>query len=209
MLTASPADGLAVDGKPFTGAVRLTEDSGPVPGARVALGERRFVVLVREGIWGVRDFDPASGARRAFRGIDAPAYDPRWSVPGRFTPYEESRTVRVRNADGRERGLGLAGELAFAFDGQELTLQVAQQGDGTLWAVFADVTLGLVVEAGERTLNWRPFPYVPGMPPVRLLCARLSGVILTDGACQEHAISARSAGPHPPARPSASQEEEQ
>jgi uncharacterized protein (DUF1684 family) len=63
-------------------------------------------------------------------------------VPGRFTPYGEDRTVRVENADGRERGLGLGGELAFALDGRELTLQVKVRGDGSLWAVFGDTTSG-------------------------------------------------------------------
>jgi uncharacterized protein (DUF1684 family) len=90
----------------------------------------------------VRDFDPGSEARRAFRGIEATPYDPRWSVPGRFTPYGEDRTVRVENADGRERGLGLGGELAFTLDGQERTLQVTVEGDGSLWAVFADASSG-------------------------------------------------------------------
>ncbi|GAA4000674.1 DUF1684 domain-containing protein [Streptomyces plumbiresistens] len=142
VLTAADGDGLTVDGQPFAGAVRLTADRGPAGAARVAYGERRLVVLVREGVWGVRDFDPASAARRAFRGIEATPYDPRWAVPGRFTPYGEDRTVRVENADGRARGLGLGGELAFRLDGRELTLQVTVQGDGSLWAVFGDATSG-------------------------------------------------------------------
>ncbi|MDQ1044228.1 DUF1684 domain-containing protein [Streptomyces sp. V4I2] len=142
VLTAADGDGLTVDGQPFAGAVRLTADRGPAGVARVAYGERRLVVLVREGVWGVRDFDPASAARRAFRGIEATPYDPRWSVPGRFTQYGEDRTVRVENADGRARGLGLGGELAFRLDGRELTLQVTVQGDGSLWAVFGDATSG-------------------------------------------------------------------
>jgi uncharacterized protein (DUF1684 family) len=141
-LTAAEADGLSVDGRPFDGAVRLTADPGPVAAARVGHGERRLVVLVREGAWGVRDFDPAAPAREAFRGIEATPYDPRWSVPGRFTPYGENRTVRVENADGRTRGLGLGGELAFHLAGQELTLQVTVKGDGSLWAVFGDTTGG-------------------------------------------------------------------
>jgi len=142
LLTAGEADGLTVDGRAFSGAVRLAADPGPAGGTRVAYGERRLVVLVREGVWGVRDFDPGSAARRAFRGIDATPHDPRWSVPGRFTPYGEDRTVRVANADGRERGLGLGGELAFTLAGRELTLQVTVEGDGALWAVFADATSG-------------------------------------------------------------------
>ncbi|MFI1488389.1 DUF1684 domain-containing protein [Streptomyces sp. NPDC020747] len=142
VLTAAVADGLLVDGEPFAGEVRLGADPGPAATARVAHGERRFVVLVREGALGVRDFDPASPARQAFRGIEATPYDPRRSVPGRFTPYGEDRTVRVANADGRERGLGLGGELAFMLDGQDLTLQVTVQGDGSLWAVFGDAMSG-------------------------------------------------------------------
>lgn len=143
VLTADVADGLTVDGTPFAGETRLAADTGPAAAARVGLGERRLVVLVREGAWGVRDFDPASEARRAFRGIEATPYDPRWSVPGHFTPYGEDRTVRVANADGRERGLGLGGELSFALDGREFTLQVSVEGDGSLWAVFADATSGV------------------------------------------------------------------
>ncbi|MYR57894.1 DUF1684 domain-containing protein [Streptomyces sp. SID625] len=142
VLDAVEADGLTVDGRPFAGRVRLGADTAAPEDARVARGERRLVVLVREGAWGVRDYDPDSAARRAFRGIEATAHDPRWSVPGRFTPYEESRTVRVPNADGRERGLALAGELAFTLEGRELTLQAARRPDGGLWAVFADATSG-------------------------------------------------------------------
>ncbi|MEV6117187.1 DUF1684 domain-containing protein [Streptomyces sp. NPDC052109] len=142
VLTATGAEGLTVDGRPFAGEVRLAADPGPEAEARVALGEKRLLVLVREGVWGVRVYDPASEARRGFHGIEATPYDPRWSVPARFTPYDDTRTVRVGNADGRERGLALAGELAFTLAGRQRTLRVAQQGDGLLWAVFADATSG-------------------------------------------------------------------
>lgn len=64
-------------------------------------------------------------------------------MPARFTPYDEDRTVRVPNADGRERGPGLGGELAFVLAGQRRTLQVSVQGDGSPWAVFADATSGV------------------------------------------------------------------
>ena len=53
VLTAVAPDGLTVDGEPFAGEVRLTADQGPAGAARVGLGERRLVVLVREGSWGV------------------------------------------------------------------------------------------------------------------------------------------------------------
>ncbi|MEU7577413.1 DUF1684 domain-containing protein [Streptomyces sp. NPDC041068] len=142
VLTAGRGDGLAVDGEPLAGEARLDADAGPVSAARVTHGGRRLVVLRREGLWAVRDFDPDAAARRAFQGIDATPYDARWAVPGRFTPYDEHRTVTVGNADGKERGLGLGGELSFRLGGVEHTLQVAVEGDGSLWAVFADATSG-------------------------------------------------------------------
>ncbi|MEV0254861.1 DUF1684 domain-containing protein [Streptomyces sp. NPDC050732] len=142
VLTAGEDDGLTVDGRPLTGEVLLAADSGPVAGARVAHGGRRLVVIRREGLWAVRDFDPDAAARRAFRGIDATAYDARWAVPGRFVPYAEDRTVTVPNADGKERGLGLGGELSFRLGGVGHTLRVSVEADGSLWAVFADATSG-------------------------------------------------------------------
>ncbi|MET8945869.1 DUF1684 domain-containing protein [Streptomyces sp. NPDC004542] len=147
LLTATGADGLTVDGRPFSGVTRLAADSGPEQSSRVAFGNRRLVVLIREGVWGIRHYDPDAEARRNFRGVEATPYDPRWSVPGRFTAYDGTRTVRVQAADGVERGLGLAGELVFTLAGRELTLQVARQASGGLWAVFADATSG---DTGHR-----------------------------------------------------------
>ncbi|MGX2998061.1 DUF1684 domain-containing protein [Streptomyces sp. JNUCC 64] len=141
VLTAAPEEGLTVDGRPFAGEVPLIADTGAPEAARVALGGRRFVVLAREGLWAVRDFDPGSAAREAFRGIEATPYGARWSVPGRFTRYSgDRRTVEVENADGRRRGLGLDGTLAFTLDGTEHTLQAGVEADGSLWVVFADAT---------------------------------------------------------------------
>ncbi|MFJ9623371.1 DUF1684 domain-containing protein [Streptomyces sp. NPDC101181] len=142
VLTAAPQDGVAVDGTPLTGEVRLGADRGPIDDSRLTAGKRRLVVLRREGLWAVRDFDPDAPARHAFSTIEATPYDPRWRVPGTFRPYGDDRTVRVANADGVERGLGLGGELAFTVDGQQHTLQVAVEPDGSLWAVFADATSG-------------------------------------------------------------------
>ncbi|MEU8891764.1 DUF1684 domain-containing protein [Streptomyces sp. NPDC048442] len=142
VLTAAAADGITVDGQPLDGAVRLGADRGPIPESRVAVGERRFVVLSREGQWAVRDFDPQSAARRAFAGIEAGPHDPAWVLPGRFVPYEQARNIQVENADGRSRGLGLAGEIVFAHGGAEHSLHVAVEDDGSLWAVFADADSG-------------------------------------------------------------------
>lgn len=144
VLEAHITDGIAVDGDLLVGEVELGEDGGPPEASRVSYGERRLVLMRREGAWAVRVFDPDSAARRAFTGIDVHPYDPGLSLSGTFRPYDGERRVRVGNADGQERGLGLDGELGFAGpDGAEHVLGVSRVGDGGLWAVFADGTSGV------------------------------------------------------------------
>ncbi|WP_330329661.1 DUF1684 domain-containing protein [Streptomyces sp. NBC_00536] len=143
VLTAAPADGLTLDGEPFAGEAVLAADDGPVSGSRIAAAAVRLAVIRREGAWAVRVHDPDSPARGAFETVEATPYDPAYALPGRFRAYGEDRTVQVENADGRTRGLGLGGELAFAFQGVPHTLQVAvDEDDGSLWAVFGDATSG-------------------------------------------------------------------
>ncbi len=123
-------------------------------------------MLRRDGEWAVRIFDPDSAARRAFGGIDVYPYDERWVRPGLFRPYGAGRTVQVANADGRERGLGLGGELAFTLDGDEHTLQVTVEADGTLWAVLADATSG--TDSYRFRFLRTPAPAADGTVPVDL-----------------------------------------
>ncbi|MFH8368120.1 DUF1684 domain-containing protein [Streptomyces sp. NPDC018031] len=141
VLSAAAADGLRVDGRPLDGTARLGTDAGP-ESARVTSGARRLVVLRREGRWAVRVFDPDAPARHAFRGIDAFGYDARWAVPAVYRPYPDSRAVRVANADGRRRGLHLAGEVVFTVGGAEHRLAAVAEDDGALWIVLADGTSG-------------------------------------------------------------------
>ncbi|MFE0190438.1 DUF1684 domain-containing protein [Streptomyces sp. NPDC058989] len=141
VLRAAAGDGLTVDGEPADGEFHLGPDDDPTA-TRVAVGERHLLVLRREDRWAVRDYDPDAAARRAFAGIEVYEYDERWVRPGLFRPYAQGRTVRVPHADGQRRGLGLAGELAFTVAGDEHTLQVAVESDGSLWAVLADDTSG-------------------------------------------------------------------
>lgn len=160
VLTATAGDSCRLDGEPFTGDVVLGADEAPPARSRLSAGERRIVVIRREGEWGVRVYDPASEARQAAAGLEATPYDPAVVRPGRFRPYAEDRSVRVENADGRARGLGLGEELVFSFGGAEHTLQVAVDADdGSLWAVFGDA-------AGGRS-SYRFRFLKPGIPDAR------------------------------------------
>jgi hypothetical protein len=116
----------------------LEAESGPL----LLADGRKVLAIVREGLFAVRVWDPQAPARTAFAGIESFDWDERWVVPGRFRPFDAARSVRVPNADGRERGLGLGGELSFAAEGVTHTLSVAVEADGGLWAVVDDATSG-------------------------------------------------------------------
>jgi uncharacterized protein (DUF1684 family) len=179
VLTAGPDDGLTVDGRPVEGAVPLTADTGPVEDSRLLHGERRLVVLRREGMWAVRIWDPNAGTRLAFAGIEAFEYDERWALPAVFRPYGEDRTVRVPNADGVQRGLVVSGELAFTVDDTEHCLAVALEADGSLWGVIAD---GTSVTGGFRFRFVRPSaPAADGSAVLDLNRALLPPCAFADG----------------------------
>ncbi|WP_042409232.1 DUF1684 domain-containing protein [Streptacidiphilus carbonis] len=143
VLTAARHDGVEVDNTPLDGSVRLCPDTAPKP-SLLTHGGRRLLLILREGEYAVRVYDPASESRTAFAGIDAHPYAPEWALPARFATYERPRTVAVGNADGRERGLALAGTVAFTAPGAAAvtTLHVSQDEDGGLSAVFADAGSG-------------------------------------------------------------------
>ncbi len=143
VLTAAAHDGLAVDGAALDGPVKLCPDTAPKPSV-ITHGGRLLILILRDGEYAVRIYDPASAARTAFAGIDAHPYDEQWALPARFTPYEADRSIDVRNADGRERPLALAGTVGFTVpdSGEALTLHVSRAGEGSLSAVFADATSG-------------------------------------------------------------------
>ena len=146
VLTAARHDGLEVDHTALDGSVRLCPDTAPRP-SLITHGGRLLLLILREGEYAVRLYDPASAARAAFAGIDAHPYDPAWVLPARYTPYPEARTVTVPNADGRERGLALAGTVGFTAPGPDgapvpLTLQVGRAANGSLSTVFADAGSG-------------------------------------------------------------------
>lgn len=146
VLTATRHDGLEVDNNPLDGTVRLCPDTAPRP-SQVTQGGRLLVLILREGEYAVRVYDPASAARARFAGIDAHPHDADWVLPARFAAYPDGRSVRVAHEDGRERGLDLVGTVAFTAPGPagtagESTLQVGRVADGSLSAVFADLTGG-------------------------------------------------------------------
>ena len=98
---------------------------------------------------GIRLWDAASPAIRAFETIDAFPFDPSWVVEAEFHPVAADRTVPFEHLrdNGLTRELVVPGDITFSRDGADYTLS-AFDDDGTLLLVFADATNGAEGESG-------------------------------------------------------------
>ena len=141
-VTAVAADGLLVEGAPVDGVRLLNPDLAPDPTVLFHEG-RKLVPIVREGVLAVRVYDPEAENRRSFAGIERYSYDPALVFTARYEPYVHGHVERVLNADGKERGLALDGDLVFSHAGSEYRLAVTASPDGGRFDVtFGDATNG-------------------------------------------------------------------
>ena len=90
---------------------------------------------------GLRFWDSASPAIRAFDAITAFDYDPEWVVKAQFTPVSTERTIPFEHIrdNGGSRDLVVPGDITFTRDGVDYSLG-AFDDDGTLLLVFGDAT---------------------------------------------------------------------
>jgi uncharacterized protein (DUF1684 family) len=141
---AAAADGISVAGAngPVDGEVLLRPDTDRAADTAV-LGDLLLVPIEREGELALRVFDPAAPGRAAFAGISAYPYAPEWAVPAVYTPFDdETQSVVVPNADGKDRPLAVTGKIEFTVAGEHRTLTVGRSGE-RLSGVIADATSGV------------------------------------------------------------------
>jgi len=102
---------------------------------------------------GLRRWDSASEAIRAFEGIDCYEYDAAWVVSGFYEPGEAGRTVAFEHLrdNGRTRDLAVPGVITATIGGTEYRLNAFDDG-GVLLLVFGDPTNGIESYASGRFL---------------------------------------------------------
>ncbi|MFI5934702.1 DUF1684 domain-containing protein [Actinoplanes sp. NPDC051494] len=121
------------------------------PATVTATRLRRHDPLTGTEQHGIRLWDAASPAIRAFTGIDTYAYDPAWVLEARYT--EGDRRVPFEHAQdaGFTRDLPVPGDLHLTLDGRDYTLH-AFDDDGPLLLVFGDPTNGKQTYGSGRFL---------------------------------------------------------
>ncbi|OLT13848.1 hypothetical protein BJF78_21100 [Pseudonocardia sp. CNS-139] len=145
--------GLALDGVPVTGTVRLEPVDGK-PGVPVEVGERRVEVIRRTDDYALRVRDPQALTRTAFTGAPAFPVDERWVVEGRFEPYPEPRRLTVGAVvEGLQHFPTAVGVIRFALGGAEHELVAVRGRDGGFGLHFRDATSGRSTYGGGRNLQ--------------------------------------------------------
>jgi uncharacterized protein len=88
-------------------------------------------------------------ARKALRWFPVQA---RYRITAKFIPFDKATTLSMPDSDGAEREYPSPGYVLFSMDGQNLTLQPIQSGDG-LFFVFRDQTSAKLTYGAGRFLN--------------------------------------------------------
>lgn len=91
----------------------------------------RFAVRVR---------DPQNPLRTEFTGCKWFPVNPAYRVTGRFTPYDEPKTVTMPNIMGDLESYSSPGWVQFELQGREISLQPVLTGTDRLFFVFRDQT---------------------------------------------------------------------
>jgi uncharacterized protein len=150
------ADGeeLVVDGQP----VRGEHVFGVIPergGVTVGSGDAVVEVARRGGSDVVRPRHPGNPVLRDYPGTPAYPADPRWTVAGRYRPFDEPRPTTVGAVvEGLQHVYDAPGRIEFTLDGQPLSL-TAFNGptEGSLFVLFTDETSGVTTYAANRSLK--------------------------------------------------------
>lgn len=150
----APTGNLALVETRWTGArPDLVAEQSAAPESVRVTPIARTNIDTRDIEHGLRVWDSAAPAIRAFDRIDAYPYDPAWVLEGRFTPVSGDRTVPFEHIrdNGGTRELAVPGDIRLELDGREYTLAAFDDG-GTLLLVFADETNGSETYGAGRFL---------------------------------------------------------
>lgn len=153
-LRARPEDGWRLGDEPVETRT-LRTDAGAAPD-RLRRGTRTVSAIRRGDALALRVWDAASPAVRAFRGVEAFPFDPRWRIHARWEPYAIPREVELPSSAGPAQRARVPGRARFAVGGAELALEPTLEADGLLQFVFKDATAPRETYGGGRFLAARP-----------------------------------------------------
>lgn len=143
-LAPEPGVAVEVDGMPARSTLLLRDDGSIAGPSRVVFdgGKGVATVIVRGGRFALRVKHADADSRLQFSGIDYWPGGPDWRLQGRFVAHAAGKTLPIANIIGTTDHIPNPGAVEFQRDGKPYRLEALDQGEGSLFLVFADRTSG-------------------------------------------------------------------
>ena len=135
---------LTLDGQPFTAEAILRADDAPTGPSVIGFdkGKGLATVIKRADRYLLRVKHADAPTRTGFRGIEYWPTAADWRVEGRFVPHEAGKTLEIANIIGTTDAVPNPGAIEFERDGKTFRIEALDEGEETLFLVFADRTSG-------------------------------------------------------------------
>ncbi|MGV8923383.1 MAG: DUF1684 domain-containing protein [Thermomonas sp.] len=145
-LTFVPEKGVDVniDDAPVQGSTAIRDDTQPEGPSKISFDNGKGVatVIVRAGGHRLRVKHADADTRLHFAGLDYWPAQKDWQVQARFIPNPPGKTMPIANIIGSTDEMANPGVLEFERGGKTFRLEALDEGEGTLFLVFADRTSG-------------------------------------------------------------------
>ena len=153
---------VTVDGAPSRGGPLRSDadDAGP---SVIAFdgGKGLATVIARGGRLALRVKHADADSRTHFAGLEYWPGGPQWRVQARFIPHPPGKTLPIANIIGTTDEIPNPGVVEFTRNGTPYRLEALDEGEGTLFLVFADRTSGHGSYGAGRFLD-APMPDAQG-----------------------------------------------
>jgi uncharacterized protein (DUF1684 family) len=135
---------LTFDGQPLKGAIVMRTDQDEGGPSKLGFDDGKGVatVIVRGDRTALRVKHADAEARTKFAGLTWWPGGTTWVVPGKFAPHEAGRTVEIANIINQVEQVPNPGAIEFQREGKTYRLEAIDEGEPTLFLVFADRTSG-------------------------------------------------------------------
>lgn len=135
---------LTLDGAPLTGATVLKTDADEGGPSKIGFddGKGLATIIKRGDRVALRVKHSDADARLHFAGIQYWPGGPEWKVTGRFIPHPAGTTLPIVNIVNMVEQVANPGAVEFTRDGKTHRLELLDQGEPTLFLVYADRTSG-------------------------------------------------------------------
>ena len=153
---------VTVDGAPSKGGpLRSDADAGGPSVIAFDDGKGLATVIARGGRLALRVKHADADSRTHFGGLEYWPGGPQWRVQARFLPHPPGKTLPIANIIGTTDEIPNPGVVEFTRNGTPYRLEALDEGEGTLFLVFADRTSGHGSYGAGRFLD-APMPDAQG-----------------------------------------------